>query len=81
MKIYLKIYYLGCDNVTKLQYGFFISISIIYVTQQQHKICTQITHAVQGDDNTDSATRSQHVQSLVTHGITDEAAYLSEATK
>ena len=34
-----------------------------------------------GDDNTDSATRSQHVQSLVIHGITDKAIYLSEATK
>ena len=34
-----------------------------------------------GDNNTDSATRSQHVQSLVTHGITDGAAYLSEATE
>ena len=34
-----------------------------------------------GDDNTDSATRSQHVQSLVTHGIADKATYLSEATK
>ena len=27
------------------------------------------------------ATRSQRVQSLVTHSIIDEAAYLSEATK
>ena len=34
-----------------------------------------------GDDNTDSATRSQRVQSLVTHGIADKATYLSEATK
>ena len=34
-----------------------------------------------GDDNTDCATRPQHVQSLITHGITDKAAYLSEATK
>ena len=34
-----------------------------------------------GDDNTDSVPRSQHVQSLVTHGITDKAAYLSKATK
>ena len=33
------------------------------------------------DGNTDSATRSRHVQSLVTHGITDKVAYLSEATK
>ena len=33
------------------------------------------------DGNTDSATRPQHVQSLITHGITDKAAYLSEATK
>ena len=34
-----------------------------------------------GDDNTDSATRSKRVQSLVTHGIADKATYLSEATK
>ena len=38
-----------------------------------------------GDDNTDSAsdsaTRPQRVQSLVTHGIADKATYLSEATK
>ena len=27
-----------------------------------------------GDNNTDSATRSQRIQSLVTHGITDKAA-------
>ena len=34
-----------------------------------------------GDDNTDSATRPQRVQSLVIHGIADKATYLSEATK
>ena len=34
-----------------------------------------------GDDNTDSATRSQRVQTLVTHGIADKATYLSEAIK
>ena len=34
-----------------------------------------------GDNNTDSTTRSQYVQNLATHGITDKAAYLSEATK
>ena len=32
-------------------------------------------------DNTDSATRSQRVQSLVTRGVADKATYLSEATK
>ena len=32
-KIYLEIYYLGCDNAAKLQYSFFISISIVYVMQ------------------------------------------------
>ena len=31
-----------------------------------------------GDNNTDSATRSQRIQSLVTHGITDKAAYLTK---
>ena len=34
-----------------------------------------------GDDNIDRATRSQHVYSLVTHGIADKAAYLSKAMK
>ena len=33
MKIYLKICYLGCDNAAELQYGFFISISIVHVMQ------------------------------------------------
>ena len=33
MKIYLEIYYLGCNNVAELQYSFFIAISIIYVMQ------------------------------------------------
>ena len=32
------------------------------------------------DDNTDSVTRSQRVQTPITHGITDKVAYLSEAT-
>ena len=32
-------------------------------------------------NSTDSATRSQRVQSLVTHGIADKATYLSEVTK
>ena len=32
-KIYLEIYYLGCDNAAKLQYSFFIAISIVYVMQ------------------------------------------------
>ena len=34
-----------------------------------------------GDDNIDSATRPQCIQSLVIHAITDKAAYLSEETK
>ena len=33
MKIYLEIYYLGCDNAAELHYSFFISISIIYMMQ------------------------------------------------
>ena len=33
IKIYLEIYYLGCDNTAELQYSFFISISIVYVMQ------------------------------------------------
>ena len=33
MKIYLEIYYLGCDNAVELQYSFFTAISIVYVMQ------------------------------------------------
>ena len=33
------------------------------------------------DNNTDRVERSQHVYSLDIHGITDKAAYLSEATE
>ena len=33
------------------------------------------------DNNTDCATRPPRIQSLVTHGITGKAAYLSKATK
>ena len=47
MKIYLDIYYLGCDNAAKLQYSFFISISIVYVMQYQHEFCTQIAYTAQ----------------------------------
>ena len=43
-------------------------------------LCTKL-YLLQQDDNINSATRPQHVQSLVTHHITDKAAYLSEATK
>ena len=34
-----------------------------------------------GDNNIDSTTRQQRVQSVITHGITDKAAYPSKATK
>ena len=34
-----------------------------------------------GDNNIDSTTRLQRVQSVITHGITDKAAYPSKATK
>ena len=33
-----------------------------------------------GDDNTDSGTRPQCIQNLVTHAMTDKVAYLSEVT-
>ena len=69
MKIYLEI-----DNAAKLHYSFF-TFNI------QHEFCTQLHILSSGDNNTDSATRSWSVQSLVTHGITDKAAYLSEATE
>ena len=32
-------------------------------------------------DNIDSTTRLQRVQSVITHGITDKAAYPSKVTK
>ena len=31
--------------------------------------------------NSDSAIRPQHIQSLITHGITNKAAYLSKAAE
>ena len=34
-----------------------------------------------GDNNTDSTTRSQRVQSLVTHGIRDKAAYPKQSNR
>ena len=34
-----------------------------------------------GDDNINSASRPKHIQRLVTHGITDKAAYLNKATE
>ena len=46
-----------------------------------HSNCVYCPVGVTGDDNTDSATRSQRIQSLVTHGIADKATYLNEATK
>ena len=81
MKIYLEIYYLGCDNVAELQYSFFIAISIVYVINNSTSFALKLHISPSGDDNTDSATRSQRIQSLVTHSITNKAAYLSEATK
>ena len=33
------------------------------------------------DNQVDSATRTQYAESLVTHGLTDKATYLSKATK
>ena len=76
MNIYLKIYYLGCDNAAELQYRFFIF-------NIQHEFYTQIMHipSSSGDHNIDSATRSQCVESLVINGITNKAAYLSKATE
>ena len=46
-----------------------------------HSNCIELRIPPSGDENTDSATRSQRVQSFVTHGIADKAIYLSEATK
>ena len=79
MNIYLEINCLVCNNAAELHYSFFISISIAYVTAGV--LHSNYTYHPVGDDNTDSATWSQHVQSLVTHGITDKAAYLSKVTK
>ena len=53
------------------------SLFLIYSTSFALKLCIPSS----GDNNTDSATRSQRVQSLATHGITDKAAYLSKATE
>ena len=50
---------------------------LIYSTSFALKWCIPSS----GDNNIDSATRLQRVQSIITHGITDKAAYLSEATE
>ena len=34
-----------------------------------------------GDDKINSASRPKHIQRLVTHGVTDKAAYLNKATE
>ena len=34
-----------------------------------------------GDNSINSTTRPKHIQSLVTHGITDKADYLNKATE
>ena len=78
MKIYLEVYYLGCDNAAELQYNF--SQSFTWCNNSM-SFALKLRIPPSGDDNTDSATRSQRVQSLVTHGIIDKATYLSKATK
>ena len=50
---------------------------LIYSMSSVLKLCMPSS----GNNNTDSATRSQCIQSLVTYGITDKAAYLSKATE
>ena len=53
------------------------SLFLIYSTNFAIKLCIPSN----GDNNTDSATRSQCIQSLITYGITDKVDYLSEATE
>ena len=53
------------------------SLFLMYSMSFALKLCIPSSD----DDNTDSATKSQHIQSLVTHNITNKAAYLSEATE
>ena len=74
MKIYLKIQYLGYDNIAELQYRF-------YIFNVQNKFSLKLRIPSSRDNNTDSTTRSQHVQSLVTHDIADKTTYLSKATE
>ena len=50
------------------------SLFLINSTGFELKLCILSS----GDNNTDSTTRSQCIKSLVTHGITDKAAYLSK---
>ena len=78
MKIYLEVYYLGCDNAAKLQYSFAQSFTRC---NNSTSFALKLHIPPSRDDNTDSATRSQRVQSLVTHGIADKTTYLSEAIK
>ena len=81
MKIYLEIYYLGCNNAAELQYSFFISISVINVMQLSTSFALKLRIPSSGYDNSDSAKRSQCSQSLFTQDITDKTAYLSKVTK
>ena len=55
--------------------SFFLSQSFMWCNNSK-SFALKLHIPPSGDDNTDSTTRSQHIQSLVTHGITDKAAYL-----
>ena len=49
--------------------------------ERYHRFCTKLGHTTCRDNNIDSATRIQHIESLILHSITDKEAYLSESTK
>ena len=58
-----------------------LNCSTSFFNTQHEFFALKLCMPSSGNNNTDSATRSQCVQSLVTYGITDKAAYLSKATE
>ena len=71
MKIYLEIYCLGCNMQLNCSIA---SLFLIHST----RLALKLHIPSSGDNNTDSATRSQCLHSLITNGITDKEAYLSK---
>ena len=65
---------LKCNNGPEVNSSFFQS----FIWGDMSQVSCFIIHC---DDNTDSATRTQHTESLIAHDITDKAAYLCDTTK
>ena len=59
---------------------YLVSMSHHFASYNSTSFALKLHIPSNGDNNIDSATRPQCVQSLITHTITDKAAYLNEAT-